>query len=97
MCLSVKITVHTLEPHLQKSPCIAQPYTLCIVNVNNKVTPLVDAGEGCDNVELDVAGTVVHNKETLIYLIIYSGFYVAFNTVQVMSQWVVGRAEETST
>ena len=27
---------------------------------------------------------------------IYLGFYVAFNTVQVISQWVVGRAEETS-
>ena len=28
---------------------------------------------------------------------IYLGFYVAFNTVQVISQRVVGRAEETST
>ena len=25
------------------------------------------------------------------------GFYVAFNTAQVISRWVVGRAEETST
>ena len=25
------------------------------------------------------------------------GFYVTFNTVQVISQWVVGKAEETST
>ena len=31
------------------------------------------------------------------YLFIYLGFYVAFNTVQVISQRVVGRAEETST
>ena len=31
------------------------------------------------------------------YLFIYLGFYVAFNSVQVISQWVVGRAEETST
>ena len=30
-------------------------------------------------------------------LFIYLGFYVAFNTVQVISRWVVGRAEETST
>ena len=29
--------------------------------------------------------------------IIYLGFYVAFNTVQVISRRVVGRAEETST
>ena len=32
-----------------------------------------------------------------MYLFIYLGFYVAFNTVQVISQRVVGRAEETST
>ena len=32
-----------------------------------------------------------------VYLFIYFGFYVAFNTVQVISRWVVGRAEETST
>ena len=30
-------------------------------------------------------------------LFIYLGFYVAFNTVQVISQLVVGSAEETST
>ena len=30
-------------------------------------------------------------------MFIYSGFYVAFNTVQVISRRVVGRAEETST
>ena len=30
-------------------------------------------------------------------LFIYSGFYIAFNTVQVISRRVVGRAEETST
>ena len=32
-----------------------------------------------------------------INLFIYLGFYVAFNTVQVISRRVVGRAEETST
>ena len=32
-----------------------------------------------------------------IYLFIYLGFYVAFNTAQVISRRVVGRAEETST
>ena len=30
-------------------------------------------------------------------LFIYLGFYVIFNSVQVISRWVVGRAEETST
>ena len=33
----------------------------------------------------------------LIVLFIYLGFYVAFNTVQVISRRAVGRAEETST
>ena len=32
-----------------------------------------------------------------VYLFIYLGFYVTFNTVQVISQHVVERAEETST
>ena len=31
------------------------------------------------------------------YLFIYLGFYVAFNTVQVTSRRVVGRADETRT
>ena len=30
-------------------------------------------------------------------LFIYLGFYITFNTEQVISRWVVGRAEETST
>ena len=34
---------------------------------------------------------------TSINLFIYLGFYIAFNTVQVISRRVVGRAEETST
>ena len=32
-----------------------------------------------------------------MYLFIYLGFYITFNTVQVISRWVVGRVEETST
>ena len=38
---------------------------------------------------------VLLDKE--FYLFIYLGFYITFNTVQVISRWVVGRAEETST
>ena len=34
--------------------------------------------------------------ESKCVLFIYLGFYVAFNTVQVISRRVVGRAEETS-
>ena len=33
----------------------------------------------------------------LLCLFVYLGFYVAFNTVQVISRRVVGRAEESST
>ena len=36
-------------------------------------------------------------KKDISNLFIYLGFYVAFNTVQVILRWVVGRAEETST
>ena len=32
-----------------------------------------------------------------LFILFYLGFYVAFNTVQVISQRVVGRAEEIST
>ena len=32
-----------------------------------------------------------------LFIFVYLGFYVAFNTVQVISRRVVGRAEETST
>ena len=35
--------------------------------------------------------------QTLQLLFIYLGFYVTFNTVQVILRRVVGRAEETST
>ena len=44
-----------------------------------------------------VGGTVLKYKLYLSPLRIYLGFYVAFNTVQVISQRVVGRAEKTST
>ena len=37
------------------------------------------------------------SSKSLDDLFIYLGFYVAFNTVQVISRRVVGRAEETST
>ena len=40
---------------------------------------------------------VVSKTSLVIYLFIYLGFYIAFNTVQVISRRVVGRAEETST
>ena len=42
-------------------------------------------------------GEKPYSCKVYIYLFIYLGFYVAFNTVQIISRWVVGRAEETST
>ena len=39
----------------------------------------------------------IHSKNVKNPVFIYLGFYVAFNTVQVISRRVVGRAEETST
>ena len=40
---------------------------------------------------------ILENFQFSLFLFIYLGFYIAFNTVQVISQRVVGRAEETST
>ena len=43
---------------------------------------------------------MANSVEASLYFVdlsIYLGFYVAFNTVQVISGQVVGRAEETST
>ena len=37
------------------------------------------------------------NTSLAVNLFIYLGFYIAFNTVQVISRRLVGRAEETST
>ena len=45
-----------------------------------------------------MSGIAVSNSEAVFHdLFIYLGFYVAFNTVQIISRRVVGRAEETST
>ena len=40
----------------------------------------------------------LHTRKDILWYpsFIYLEFYVAFNTVQVISRWVVGRAEETS-
>ena len=40
---------------------------------------------------------ICNTDNQMIYLFIYLGFNVVFNTVQVISRRVVGRAEETST
>ena len=57
---------------------------------------------GLEHVEklaiLDVkVGQSPSNIGVLLCLFIYLGFYIAFNTVHIISRWVVGRAEETST
>ena len=50
---------------------------------------------------LGIIDLVVYALEQLAFVkfiyLFYLGFYVSFNTVQVISRWVVGRAEETST
>ena len=44
-----------------------------------------------------VANKSILGRCHLLHRFVYLGFYVAFNTVQVISRRVVGRAEETST
>ena len=56
---------------------------------------LVLEGWGCGGWAL--VGDLSKNPDTIMDLFIYLGFYFAFNTVQVISRRVVGRAEETST
>ena len=51
---------------------------------------------------VQMSGKQVHMRSEplladLFDFFVYLGFYVAFNTVQVISRRVVGRAEETST
>ena len=50
------------------------------------------------DIHVDIQKKYITNENNnTIRVFIYLGFYVAFNTVQVISQRVVGRAEETST
>ena len=48
-------------------------------------------------IEMDIVTGFTAYGHSLTNQFVYLGFYVAFNTVQVISQRVVGRAEETST
>ena len=52
-----------------------------------------EASKGCGvKIQMNVGYMDIFGEK-----FIYLGFYVAFNTVQVISRRVVGRAEETST
>ena len=50
-----------------------------------------------DTIRLPCALLTMPRVTRCVIFFVYLGFYVAFNTVQVISRWVVGRAEETST
>ena len=50
-----------------------------------------------NRIQAEVDSRIKELQKITENLFIYLGFYVAFNTVQVISRWVVGRAEETST
>ena len=71
--------------HFQACP-IMKP--ACVLQLNN----FSFAVHSQHNVSKNVIKNYVKNDN-----FIYLGFYVAFNTVQVISRRVVGRAEETST
>ena len=62
------------------------------------VYPYIDDVVGLQNTgQAAVAFQTLQNLVSSLFLFIYLGFYIAFNTVQVISRRVVGRAEETST
>ena len=70
----------------------------CGVHRDNVLCPFMNNGnKNCIMIKstyFQVTETVYHYSYKVF---IYLGFYVAFNTVQVISRWVVERAEETST
>ena len=68
-------------------------YGECILTRKNRAT--TETGKQIQGVFTAQVHTDTDMRK--IYLFIYLGFYVAFNTVQVISRQVVGRAEETST
>ena len=55
------------------------------------------AGDVIINIKLSVSCVTCHQNPPTSFQFIYLGFYVTFNTVQVISRRVVERAEETST
>ena len=63
-----------------------------LVNPARKVDKSQSRSNADDITELTKRLKMAHESA-----FVYLGFYVAFNTVQVISRRVVGRAEETST
>ena len=78
------IPVYTL---ILGSPCL---YLLTANHVIFDVFDLTHTQGSCDTILL------ARVNPLQIYCVSYLGFYVAFNTVQIISRRVVGRAEETS-
>ena len=61
------------------------------------VTPVAFGMYFTQDVGLQCHSTALRHHVIRVASFIYLGFYVAFNTAQVISRRVVGRAEETST
>ena len=61
-----------------------------VTSLSSSSSSLSDSSGMCDC-------TYNQQDQNIFNLFIYLGFYVTFNTVQVISRRVVGRAEETST
>ena len=76
---------------------------LGVSNGNNKVSILLYADDVAIVSENEINLQLILNRlyewcqSWFCLLFVYLGFNVAFNTVQVISRRVVGRAEETST
>ena len=70
-------------------------YLFC--DITYSTTDLVYSFHNPTNLPLKMEPSDFVQRRQVLCLFIYLGFYVAFNTVQVISRRVVERAEETST
>ena len=83
--------IHSFQPYVtQTLSNITLSLNSCIVF---KLTKTLQNHKTCTHLS-DFMNII---PKGITYLFIYLGFYIAFNTVQVISRRVVGRAEETST
>ena len=86
----VEARVKELQLMPQKGKCNIVMYISSINTCVSGDSPLAQLVK-----ELDLCLYMVVIRRLCLF--VYLGFYVAFNTVQVISRRVVGRAEETST
>ena len=83
--------------------CIQEKFNLLKTHIRCNTSDSVNLQASSQQLEESVHRLPKHTTShevlpvQIVWFFVYLGFYVAFNTVQVISRRVVGRAEETST